>query len=141
MHKATRAKWGTYFERMVRFGRDGRNQLEECITAASSWTYNHHAALVMHMSSCETDSIRRIIGNPCLQYIELTCPDKASMSLVAVYRNHDYFGKTLGNFVGLAALLNFVARATKREPCTLTCFSAHAYFESSKSNLRTLAEL
>lgn len=139
IHPRIKTRWGTYFERMINFGDSHQNQLEDCILAINSWERNHCAALVIHTSSCEVDSIRKIVGNPCLQYLEFICPTDNTVALSVVYRNHDYFGKVLGNFVGLAFLLNFIASQTARTPDTLTCFAAHAYHESTKSNLRTLA--
>lgn len=139
IHSRTAHRWGTYFERMIRFGESEKNQLEDCIGAINSWKHNHHAALVIHTSSCDVDSTRKIIGNPCLQFLEFICPTDDTVSLSVVYRNHDYFGKVLGNFVGLACLLDFVATETGRSSGTLTCFAAHAYHEESKRHLRALA--
>ena len=77
----------------------------------------------------------------CMQYIELLCPDRETVSLLAVYRNHDYFQKALGNFIGLGQLLKFICDQTGRQAGTLTCHSAHAYYQSNKAELRSLAKL
>ena len=141
MHSNTKRSWGTYFERMVQFGDKEVNQLETAIRSILTWTNNHKAALVIHTSSAETDSIKKLLGNPCLQYVEFLCPDENTISLLAVYRNHDYFGKVFGNFVGLGQLLKFVCTETGRNPGTLVCHSAHAYFQSTKKQLGQLAKL
>lgn len=141
IHQKTRTSWGTYFQRMISFGENQVNQLDEAIGSIRLWTRNHKAAMVIHTSSAETDSIKKHTGNPCLQYMELLCPDANTISLLAVYRNHDYFGKVLGNFVGLGQLLRFICQETGRNPGTLVCHSAHAYAESSKAKLRQLARL
>lgn len=140
IHKERGRRWGTYFDRMIRFGSDDVNQLERVIHALQTWRNNTKAALVIHISSADTDRPRPI-GGPCLQYLELLCPDKDSVSLLAVYRNHDYFEKVLGNFVGLGQLLKFICEETNRNPRPLVCHSAHAYFQSTKSNLKALARL
>ncbi len=140
IHKERGRRWGTYFDRMIRFGSNEVNQLERLINALQTWRNNTKAALVIHISSADTDRPRPI-GGPCLQYIELLCPDKDTVSLLAVYRNHDYFEKVLGNFVGLGQLLKFICEETNRNPGLLICHSAHAYFQSSKSNLKALARL
>jgi thymidylate synthase len=133
-------RWGTYFERMICFGDHDINQLERVIHALQTWTNNSKAALLMHTSSADTDKPRPI-GGPCLQYVEFLCPDENTVSLLAVYRNHDYFEKVLGNFIGLGQLLKFVCIESNRNPGSLICHSAHAYFHSTKSKLKELARL
>lgn len=132
--------WGTYFLRLISFGKTEVNQLERAIQSASAWQKNHRAVIVFHISSPETDSIR-MRGGPCLQYLQLLCPDKESLELSAVYRSHDYFNKALGNFVGLSRLLNFVGLEIGRAPTKITCHSTHAFLGSSKSNVENLLSL
>jgi thymidylate synthase len=49
--------------------------------------------------------------------------------MTAVYRAHDYFGKALGNLVGLSRLLTFVGAQTNHEIGTLTCHSTYAFID------------
>lgn len=141
IHAKTKRSWGTYFERMISFGSGRINQVDIAIQSINGWTKNHKAAIAIHTSSAELDSMKKTIGNPCLQYVELLCPDQDTLSLLAVYRNHDYFEKVLGNFVGLGQLLRFICQETGRAPGTLTCHSAHAYYEGTKGGFRKLAKL
>ncbi|MGE0874111.1 MAG: hypothetical protein AB7O31_05500 [Burkholderiales bacterium] len=129
--------WGTYFHRLISFGASNLNQLERAIASMSSWEHNHKAVVVLHTSSAETDGVRTR-GGPCLQYIQFNCPDPDNINLLAVYRNHDYFNKAFGNFIGLARLLDFVATETNRTPGKLTCVSAHAYFDVSRASMQAL---
>lgn len=129
--------WGTYFHRLISFGTSNLNQLERAIASMSSWEHNHKAVVVLHTSSAETDGVRTR-GGPCLQYVQLNCPDFHNVNLLAVYRNHDYFNKALGNFIGLARLLDYVAAETNRKPGSLTCVSAHAYFDVSRASMHAL---
>jgi thymidylate synthase len=131
--------WGTYFERLIRFGTSGVNQLERAIASAENWERNHQAVLVFHVSSAETDGIR-VRGGPCLQYVQLLCPDAKTIELSAVYRSHDYYNKALGNLIGLARLLNFVASEVGRNPGSLTCHSMHAFLGGTKGNVQALIE-
>lgn len=137
LHKRAPSSWGTYFARMTSFGEDRHNQLEEIITKLNCWKNNPQAALYLHISSRDLDAPRPLRA-PCLQYVEFLCPTKDSISLLAVYRNHDFFNKALGNYLGLAMLLSYVADATKRKVNTLTCHSAHAYFDGTKENFEKL---
>ncbi len=135
-------KWGTYFERIIsfppaKFSERPINQLGRIILSINQYNINLKAAYVIHTSSPSLDSIK-IMGNPCLQYLEFLCPDKNTISLLAVYRNHDYFNKALGNFIGLGYLLNFVCNHTNRAPGELICHSAHAYIESKKKALQII---
>ncbi len=140
LHKKSGRRWGTYFERMIQFGPNQINQLEKVTTALLNWKNNPRAALVLHISSPDTDSPKPI-GAPCLQYVAILCPDRDTISLLSVYRNHDYFEKVLGNFIGLGQLLKFLCCETGRNPGTLTCHSAHAYYHSNKSEIKNLARL
>jgi thymidylate synthase len=130
-------RWGTYFERLIAFGEKKENQLERIIRALTSWKRNPHAALTAHLSSPELDSLVPL-GAPCWHYAEFLCPSKDTIELVAIYRNHDYFNKALGNFVGLARLLNFVCEETGRQPGRLVCHSVRAYFDPPKRDFLRL---
>jgi len=129
--------WGTYFLRLIQFGEQEENQLDNAIQVLSTWKNNPHAAVTFHLSSPETDSLRPR-GGPCWHYAEVLCPDKDSAELVAVYRNHDYFNKALGNFIALSRLLRFIGQETNRVPKRVVCHSARAYYDATKSDYQTL---
>lgn len=137
LHRRDPSSWGTYFARMTSFGENRHNQLEEIITKLNGWKNNPQAALYLHISSRDLDTPRPLRA-PCLQYVGFLCPTKDSISLLAVYRNHDFFNKALGNYLGLSLLLSYVAEATKRKVNALTCHSAHAYFDGTKDNFEKL---
>ena len=137
-HRRGRRKgWGTYFLRLIQFGKEEENQLENAIHVMGTWKNNPRAAVTFHLSSPETDSIRPR-GGPCWHYGELLCPHKSAVELLAVYRNHDYFNKALGNFLALSRLLRFIGNETERAPTKLICHSARAYYEAGKGDLETL---
>ncbi len=133
-----RSRWGTYFERLIAF--DGNlNQLERAIGKLNTWDRNT-TGLVFHLSSPSIDS-PRTRGGPCLHYIELLWKTGDVLDLVAVYRNHDYFSKALGNFLALGQLLFFISTETDKQPGKLICHSVHAYTESSLTRLKLLAQV
>ncbi len=138
--------WGTYFERLIEFGaerdRQSVNQLERIIQRLSKWPGNYKAAFVMHTSAAHLDSPSPR-GGPCLQYLQLIGAGNDVYDLVALYRNHDFFNKTLGNFVGLGQLLKFICDETGKHPGSLICHSVHAFIGSkgSRGRLRSLANL
>ncbi len=155
-------RWGTYFTRLIWFDTidqiklhinssdsleqigkivnsyPGRlNQLESVISALTNWKSNEKAALYCHISSPMLDTLQPL-GLPCLQFIQFTKANDGSIDLTAVYRNHDYFNKALGNFIGLGQLLEFVCNESNKTAGKLNCHSIRAYFRTSKTVLREL---
>jgi thymidylate synthase len=128
--RGRKRSWGTYFGRLISFGQSKANQLEGVIRALNDWPGNHRAALVLHTSSIETDK-PRTRGGPCLQYVQIQCPTSKSVELLAIYRNHDYSNKVLGNFFGLSRLLRFIGSESGRTAGNISCVSAHAYFAAT----------
>jgi hypothetical protein len=55
-----------------------------------------------------------------------------------VYRNHDYFNKALGNFIGLAKLLEFICTEAQQRPGSLVVHSIHGYSSAGIPKLRQL---
>lgn len=137
--RRNRSAWGTYFERLVRFpGHPGTNQLEVAIAKLSSWSKRSGTALVFHLSTpaCDTPRTR---GGPCWQFGEIVWRHDGSLDLVVVYRNHDFYNKALGNFIGLGQLLRFVCDASGKSVGKVLCHSVHAYNGGTVGEMRALA--
>ncbi|WP_132980477.1 MULTISPECIES: hypothetical protein [unclassified Pigmentiphaga] len=134
-----RGTWGTYFERLVRFpGHPETNQLETVIGKLCTWPRRSGTSLVFHLSTpvCDTPRTR---GGPCWHFGEIIWHPGNRLDLVVVYRNHDFFNKALGNFIGLGQLLNFICAASGKTPGRLLCHSVHAYNGGGTEALRALA--
>lgn len=136
--KRGRHAWGTYFERLIRFPPTGVNQLERVIEKLCSWSTRNTTGLVFHLSSPVIDA-PRTRGGPCWHYGELLWNADGSIDLVAVYRNHDFYNKVLGNFIGLGRLLQFICTQSGKSPGKLICHSVHAYHDGNVRNLRAIA--
>ncbi len=133
------SNWGeTYFERLLAF-HGTANQLEVAIEKMRTWTRSSRTGLVFHLSAPTLDP-PRTRGGPCLQFIELLWHANGTVDLAAVYRNHDFIDKALGNFVGLADLQRFICSETGKQTGRLVCHSMHAYV-SSQQDARTLANI
>jgi len=131
--------WGTYFFRLISFGKDNVNQLERVISKINNWQkMDYKAAFVFHLSSPETDSPRKI-GGPCWHYGELSLKG-GKIDFLVVYRSQDYFGKALGNFIGLSRLLTFICEETGMEPGIMTCHSVWAFLDSNNKNTLRLLQ-
>lgn len=136
--KRGRHAWGTYFERLIRFPPSGVNQLERVIEKLRTWPTRNTTGLVFHLSSPAVDA-PRTRGGPCWHYGELLWNADGTIDLVAVYRNHDFYNKVLGNFVGLGRLLQFICDQSGMQPGKLICHSVHAYHDGSVRSLRAMA--
>lgn len=131
-------RWGTYFHRMINYRNSGPpiNQLENIITAINTRTTTCRAAytILIQIPGSET---KLKLGGPCLNYIavQLEKGTPSRLSLLAVYRNHDFLERAYGNYWGLCSLLNFLCRETSSAPGQLTCISSHAYIAKHKPSL------
>lgn len=134
MHPRNNGLWGNYFLRFTKFGTTKKNQLQKIIDDINSRNNQYAACYIMHVSSADTDSNTRNIGNPCLQYVQFGQVGN-TLNLTAVYRNHDFLTKALGNYIGLSKLLEFVCQQTGRNIGTFTCHSIH-YFLDNKRNVQ-----
>lgn len=134
-----RAKWGTYFERLIRFpGSPDTNQLERVIEKLNCWQRSNRTGLVFHLSNPARDA-PRTRGGPCWHFGEVIWHPDDRLDLVAVYRNHDFFNKALGNFIALGQLLNFICMASGKNVGQLSCHSVHAYNGGNAAELRALS--
>lgn len=75
-------------------------------------------------------------GFPCLSHVSFkrvptNVDDEYVINLTAVYRRHMYCERALGNLIGLAQLMSFVANETGLKVGTLTCLSTHATLDVS----------
>lgn len=131
--------WGVYFLRLTHWGNRRINQLSQIIQAIQNWKPRSRAAFVVHLSAADYDP-PRTMGAPCLQYGEFIRNENTTLSLIAVYRSHDYFHRALGNLAGLTRLLRFVCQHTGLESGTLTCLSAYAFLQCSKAQMRKLLQ-
>ncbi|WP_459548558.1 thymidylate synthase family protein [Nocardia sp. X0981] len=147
LHERRRNEWGTYFGRLVSYPRaDGSkvNQLEkflDVLAEGKTWSDRYEAPLTFPGESTElvgdaltADALvigpqdRRIRGNPCLAHLSFTVLDGA-IHLTALYRRHHYIARAYGNFLGLARLLNFLARESGREVGAMMIVGTHADLE------------
>ncbi|WP_233080147.1 hypothetical protein [Rheinheimera soli] len=135
--------WGTYFERMTKIGRGKNgspiNQLELTIRKLTEQR-KYKAAHEVSILDIENDYLvegseiaiyeplrfgNTFMNMPCLSHISFKVSSQ-KLDMTAVYRSHYYASKALGNLVGLAQLLNYVARESHIESGRLTCVSTLA---------------
>lgn len=133
-----KASWGTYFRRLTHWpeeqpGASGTaatyvNQLDRTIESLSCRERMFRSAYVMSLWSPTRDS-KRVRGAPCLLslalQLERTGEDQV-LNILALYRNHNFVDRALGNYLGLAQLQQFLCNHTPYVIGSMTCVSSNA---------------
>lgn len=140
-------EWGRYFERMVNWQdrKGGRiDQLAENIRmlkdARTGRFYENRYEIII---SDPVRDMRKALNRQCLSMIELKPERNGSLHMIALYRNHYYVQKTLGNLLGLGRLLGFIARESGFHVGTLTVNSTSARLDTEgwgKSDVISLVD-
>lgn len=127
-------RWGTYYRRFTSFGADKVNQLERIVTAMRERSGQYQACYMLYVSSADYCPNFPTRGGPCLQYVQFA-QEKGILHLTAIYRNHAFYSKALGNYIGLSHLLKYVATLTGQQTGMLTCHSIHYEIDQGKRQL------
>lgn len=139
--------WGRYFERMVHWetrDKDHVDQIAENIrmlrqlNAKGAWNYRQCYEIALF------DPARDLIkprGRQCLSLIELKPTSNGRLHMMAVYRNHHYVARTLGNLIGLGQLQQFIAREAGFSLGSLTIQSTHAELDLAGGRKREVQTL
>ena len=145
--KSLTGDWGRYFHRMIAWpaSKGGRvNQLEELIGQLNEHGPNgdpkrrRYNMYEISLYSPELDR-KKSTNRQCMSHIEIK-PDshggEDKLHLTALYRNHYYVARALGNLVGLTALMQFIATETGLQVGTMTIVSTHAELDRGVGNAR-----
>lgn len=136
MHR--QGQWGRYFQRMVVWP-DGSGKKNATVNQIA---VNISMLRAMREGNAKfrgnvteialfdpARDLRKISNRQCLSFIELK-PERQGenwqLNMMAVYRNHYYIQRTLGNLIGLGQLLQFMANEAGFLVGTLTIQSTHA---------------
>ena len=85
---------------------------------------------------------KRTMGQPCLAHLSFKLRADKGVMLTALYRNHYYVQRALGNLIGLSQLLYFVARESGLTAKSLVCHSTFARLDTDKGwSLTAVKEL
>ena len=139
------SNWGTYFKRMISYKTpDGDvDQLGKIIDHINSRETVFKASEHIVIPQPASDGNRKM-GGPCLNYIavqqEKNAEGNRQISLLAVYRNHDFYERAFGNYLGLCNLLKYICEQTGSIPGFITCISSHAYVLKKRALLLNIAE-
>jgi thymidylate synthase len=141
LYDKIKTSWGTYFRRMTRYEHDGthENQLRNIVEAMRNRTKVYRAAYTIIIQKPGGETIRPR-GGPCLNYLAIQLDGAGSVGLLAVYRNHDFFERSYGNYWGLCNLLGFIAKESELDCGPLTCISSRAYIDGPKTRFKSYLE-
>jgi thymidylate synthase len=141
MKRITR-DWGRYFERLTKWTkvRNGEistiNPLQDLISfmqtqIAGDRTYRNVYEMTIYDP---TRDAKKISNRQCLSFLSFKLNSGHQLLLTAVYRNHAYISRGLGNFIGLGRLQAFVAEQSGATLGSLTCISTHAEIDHFRNN-------
>ena len=134
-------RWsGYYFERMIhvpRVGGDPINQLWEIVGRIKDPSVKANNKFELSLFDPDRDVDDSPYGGQCLSFLSfklLPGPQK-TLTLTAMYRNHFYVEKLLGNLIGLGRLMEFVAHEAGLKVGSLTVISTHAEIDRPKTKV------
>jgi len=128
-------RWGRYFERMTRHRKaDGKtyNPLQDMIDKIRKQEdtgVRYKAAYELAVYDPLLDG-RTLYGGQCLSFLSFKLHPKNGLLLTAMYRNHTYVTRCLGNLIGLGRLQAFVAKEAGVKMGSLTIVSTHAELDT-----------
>lgn len=133
-------RWsGYYFERMIQYPvpkGEKPNQLWEIVERIRDRNVRALNKFELSLFDPTRDVDNSPYGGQCLSFLsfKIVPGEEKSLSLTAMYRNHFYIEKLLGNLVGLGRLMSFVARESNLKVGALTIISTHAEIDQPKRN-------
>jgi thymidylate synthase len=139
--KLTTKRWGRYFERMIRHvGEDGKeyNPLErliEKLRKQETLKQTYRCAYELAVYDPLRDG-RSLYGGQCLSFLSFKLHPERGLCATAIYRNHTYITKCLGNLIGLGRLQRFIAKESGYTLGSLTCVSTHAEIDAGEGEHR-----
>ena len=139
-------RWGRYFERMTRHRKaDGKtyNPLQDMIDKMRKQEDNgvhYKAAYELAVYDPLLDG-RTLYGGQCLSFLSFKLHPKNGLLLTAMYRNHTYVTRCLGNLIGLGLLQAFVAKGAGVKMGSLTIISTHAELDKGDWGIRESRDL
>ena len=141
-------RWsGYYFERMTAYpAAEGRsvNQLQNMVRRIRDPNNRSLNKFEVSLFDPNRDINNSSYGGQCLSFLsfKLLPGAEKKLALTAMYRNHYYIEKLLGNLIGLGWLMSFVATEGGVGVGPLTVLSTHAKIDQpGGTNLNDVEDL
>jgi hypothetical protein len=139
-------RWsGYYFERMIQYPVPAGEPPNQLWAIVERLRDDHVRALNKYELSL-FDPARDVDNSPyggqCLSFMSFKIVPGAekALTLTAMYRNHFYIEKLLGNLIGLGRLMGFVAHESNLKVGALTVVSTHAEIDQPNGVRRSEIE-
>lgn len=147
--------WGRYFHRMIYYetpSGEVMNPLAHLVEkvrrhAQGARTFKNvyelslcDPALDLRIYNPEKDA-GRVMNRQCLSFLSFKLHPEKGLMLTAMYRNHYYIARGLGNLIGLGRLQEFIASEADVPVGPLTCISTHAEIDRDLRNRQELDKL
>lgn len=136
-------RWGRYFDRMTRHQtKDGEeyNPLQSMIEKMKVRDGSYKAAYELAVYDPLLDG-RMFRGGQCLSFLSFKIHPENGLLLTAMYRNHTYITRCLGNLIGLGRLQRFIAKQAGLKLGSLTVISTHAELDTEGWGIKDVREL
>src|SRR5581483_11551767 len=133
-------RWsGYYFERMMNYpvpAGEPPNQLWDIVGRMRSKQVRALNKFELSLFDPVRDVDNSPYGGQCLSFISFKVipGTEKTLTLTAMYRNHFYIEKLLGNLIGLGRLMDFVAHEASLKVGALTVISTHAEIDQPRRN-------
>ena len=144
--KRSSRDWGRYFERMMAYpGPNGpENLLDKLVrkmkrNIEGGSPYRNIYELPIYNPVKDAEGSPR--GGQCLSFLSFKLDKDRRILLSAIYRNHYYTEKLLGNIIGLGRLMRFVADETGTTVGPLSILSTHAVVDTGSATKSQLMAL
>lgn len=135
---------GTYFGRIVAYpdpetGRtiDQLTDNVDKLLKAQARRQVYKSAYQINIFSPKNDR-NKGRGFPCLAHVGMHIGADDRLHATAQYRSHDVLAKGYGNYLGLAGLMTYFARAVGLEPGELLVVAGGAFFDGSARRLASV---
>lgn len=128
-------RWsGYYFERMIQYPvpqGEPLNQLWDIVERIRDKRVRACNKFELSLFDPIRDVDRSPYGGQCLSFLsfKIVPGSTRTLTLTALYRNHFYIEKLLGNLIGLGRLMAFVAQESNVSIGSLTIVSTHAVID------------
>lgn len=127
----TRRWSGYYFERMIRYpsvNGEPPNQIWDIVSRLRDGKTKSLNKFELSLFDPVRDVSNSPYGGQCLSFLsfKIITGKQRALALTAMYRNHYYIEKLLGNLIGLGRLMDFVAKESGMQAGPLTVVSTHA---------------
>ncbi len=149
--KKKQGDWGRYFERMIRRPTAGGKIINPLADMVAKMKQHIHgggktfrniyeltiadAALDVPIYDPERDA-GPVMNRQCLSFLSFKLDRDNRLMLTALYRNHYYIERLLGNLIGLARLMAFVGQEAEVAVGPLTVISTHALIDTPRESRR-----